>query len=110
MSQTAYPSEIDLLSFFGIEPVRLEDLYQYTVGGAGGLTLRFSFNPVEDTIQTWLGHVPTPVAVVSHEKLARMWIDGDVLRAECEYGTGRVQLALTVEPAIKVEWVGLRTA
>ena len=110
MSQVAYPNEIDLLSVLGVDPERSDDIYSYIVTDAADITLRFSFNPTDDTIQTWLGRGSTPIAIISHEKLTRMWIDEGVLRAECQYGTGCVQLALSVYPIIRVEWSGLRTS
>ncbi len=104
--------EVELLGFFGAEPVvrAVEDGYWcYEVSDSRGVTLRFSFNLYERSVQTVLLLGGTPVATVSHEGAERMlFLEG---RLRCEFSGPGMKTVLTVEsgPSLSVAWSSLRT-
>ena len=104
--------EVDLLTFFGAEPVAraVDDGYWcYEVTDRRGVTLRFSFNLHERSVQTALSLAGSRIATVSREAAVRMAIQDGKLR--CEFSTTGDKTTLTVESAetISVTWSSLRT-
>lgn len=103
-----YPSELDLLGFFGVEPIRDEDVTIYKISDSSGLVLTFSYCVFDDSLQTrldWNGHM---IAVVSQEGMTHFSIIEGVLRADFELHTYRGHLEVKVTPFIQVQWSGLR--
>ena len=47
-----YPTELQLLEFFGVEPVIHDDVTAYTVFDDSDLALTLSFNTADDSLQT----------------------------------------------------------
>ena len=103
-----YPSSLDLLIFFGTEPIHEEDFTTYEVHDESGSVLSFSFDTSDDSVQTVVKRDGQIMSLTSNECLKRMWIDGDSLRAECECGGYRIKLELTLRPCVHVKWSGLR--
>jgi hypothetical protein len=104
--------EVELLEFFGVEPVArtVEDGYWcYEVADERGVTLRFSFNLHERSIQTALSLGGSPIATVSHEGADQMAVREGKLR--CEFSTKGEKTTLTVETggSLSVTWSTLRT-
>ena len=104
-----YPSEIDLIGFFGTEPSVEDELYTYQIQGSCNLLFSFSFNTSDDSVQTVVKQDERIIALTSHESLNRMWIDEKTLRAEFESDGYKTTLTLTVRPFEQIEWSGLRT-
>jgi len=104
--------EVELLEFFGVEPVAhaVEDGYWcYEVLDERGVTLRFSFNLYERSVQTVLSLGGSPIATVSHEGAVRMVVREGKL--QCEFSTNGERTTLTVEigASLCVRWSSLRT-
>ena len=104
--------EVELLEFFGADPVErsAEDGYRcYVVTDGRGVTLRFSFNVFERSVQTVVSLGGTNIATVSHEAADRMVVrDG---RLRCEFSSEDSKTALSVETGrtLSVVWSTLRT-
>jgi len=105
-----YPTELQLLEFFGVEPVIQDDVTAYTVFDANGLALTLSFNDMDDSLQTTLQIGERVIAVVCQEGMTRLWIGDGVLMGEFTYEDARISLALNLHPYIHVEWSGLRVS
>jgi len=103
-----YPSALDLLIFFGTEPIEEGDVTTYEVQDDSGLVLSFSFDTSEGSIQTIVKQYGRVVSLTSQECLTRMWIDGDTFRAEFESGNYRITLAFKIYPFLQLKWSGLR--
>ena len=103
-----YPSELELLEFFGVEPEHVEDVTLYRVPDAAGVGLRFSYSDAGESLQTALYVAGLCVCVVCHEGLKRFYIDQGTLRAEFADHECAVALSLTIHPMIRVDWSGLR--
>jgi len=104
--------ELELLEFFGAEPVArtVEDGYWcYEVTDERGVTLRFSFNLYERSVQTIISVNASHVATVSHEGAERMVIASGKLH--CEFSTAGEKSTLDVETGRtwSVRWSSLRT-
>ena len=104
-----YPTSVDLLEFFGSEPVVQGDVSAYTVSDEDGVSLVLSFNTADDSLQTTLLLRERVIAVVCHEGMTRMSIDEDTLACEFVHDDTRVMLTAKVKPNIRVAWSGLRT-
>jgi hypothetical protein len=105
-------AEVELLEFFGVEPVTRapEDGYWcYEVSDARGVTLRFSFHLFERSVQTALSLGGLHLATVSHEGADRMVIREAKLRCEFSTGGQRTTLAVETGEALSVTWSSLRT-
>jgi hypothetical protein len=109
MSHLSYPSEFDLLNLFGAEPARHDGVVTYTVADSDGLTISFSFNQDDNSVETRLALGSNVILTASCEKLVKMWVDGVVLRATFDYGDSQMQLYLTIFPLISITWAGLRS-
>ena len=103
-----YPSELDLLHFFGVEPQEEDNVTKYTVTDSSGIELTFSFDSVEDSLQCALRVNSQFIVLLSHEGLTRLWIDEFSLNAEFSQSSHRVKVQIVVQPAITVTWSGLR--
>jgi hypothetical protein len=104
--------EVQLLEFFGAEPVErsVEDGYWcYAVADERGVTLRFSFNLFERSVQTVVLLGETKIATVSHEAADRMVVRDGKLR--CEFSSEDSKTTLSVETGrnLSVVWSTLRT-
>ncbi len=111
-SQFRALDELELLEFFGTEPVEraVEDGYwSYESSDSRGVTLRFSFNLIERSVQTQLSIYGSPIATVSHEAADRMLVRNGTLR--CEFSTRGERTTLEVETgaSLSVTWSSLRT-
>lgn len=102
-----YPTELQLLEFFVVEPDVQEDVTAFTVSDESGLTLTISFNTSDDSLQTTLQLAGRVVARVCHEGMGRLWIDDGILKAEFLHENVRVIATITCYPSINVEWNGL---
>ncbi|WP_406694217.1 hypothetical protein V5E97_24420 [Singulisphaera sp. Ch08] len=105
-----YPSELELREYFGVDPERSDDVTLFRVADVAGISLVFSYNDTDDSVQTALNVADRCISVVSHEKMSRLWIDQDTLRAEFTYSDNIVTLSLLVNPTIRVDWSGLRSS
>ena len=105
-----YPSQLQLLEFFGVEPVVQDDVTAYTVSDDGGLALTLSFNTTDDSLQTSLQVGERVIAVVSQEGMTRFWISEGVLMCEFVHEDVRINLVVSTHPKIYVEWSGLRSS
>jgi hypothetical protein len=106
------PDDVDMLEFFGSEPVEraVENGYWcYEVADDRGVTLRFSFNLFEQSVQTALFVGGTKVATVAHEGAVRMTIDDQTLTCRFSYSGAEARLLLRVADSINVEWSSLRS-
>lgn len=104
--------EVELLEFFGVEPVarKPENGYWcYEVSDVRGVTLRFSFHLFERSVRTVLSLGGTQIATVSHEGADRMLVREGKLR--CELSTAGEKTTLTIETGrtLSVAWSSLRT-
>lgn len=104
-----YPSIIELREFFCIEPYKVNDVWDFIVNDNTGIGLSVSFSIADDSLQTSLRIGERLIAVVSHERMTRMWIDGNMLNAEFANAGYNVNLVVEVNPLIVVKWSGLRT-
>src|SRR5262245_41845232 len=102
-----YPSELDLLCFFGTEPEESGEVSLYRVTDTTGTTLELSFSIAGDSLQTALHVGGCCICLVSYERISIFLIDMDVLRTEFEHGDYDVKLCVVVHPTIRVEWTGL---
>lgn len=105
-----YPTELQLLEFFGVEPDVQGDAYACTVSDDSGLSLTLSFNTADDSLQTSLQFAGRVIAVVCHEGITRFTIGENVLTCEFAHDDYRVTLTARTRPQIHVEWSGLRIA
>jgi len=112
-TQFRVPDEVELLEFFGAEALARtsEDGYWcYETSDERGVTLRFSFNLFERSVQTELSFGGSQVATVSHEGADRMFVRDGQLR--CEFSTTGEKTTLILETgrSLSVTWSSLRTA
>lgn len=106
------PDEYELIEFFASEPVErvIEDGYWcYEITGSTGVTLRFSLNLYERSVQTELRMGASVLATVSHELARRLIVDSQQLR--CEFGGTDSRTSLTIDASkrFSVSWSTLRT-
>jgi hypothetical protein len=104
-----YPSELELLEFFGVEPERSDDVTLFRVRDPLGVSLEFSYNEADDSVQTALHVAGQCICVVCHERMTRFWIDQGALRVEFAFSDSITALSLLTRPTIRVDWSGLRT-
>lgn len=110
-SQFEVPDETDLIEFFGEEPVEksVEDGYWcYELTDERGITLRFSFNIYERSVQTVLSVAGERIETVSHESADRLTVEGGVLRCEFLLATARTTLVVDARDRLSVTWTNLR--
>jgi hypothetical protein len=111
MQEFEVPDEVELLEFFGAEPVERSveaGYWCYELADERGVTLKFSFNIFERSVQTQLSLRGTPIACVSHEAADRMVLREGKLR--CDFRSADSKATLTVEmgPNLCVDWSTLR--
>lgn len=105
-------SELDLLEFFGVEPIEREvndGYWCYETSDSRGVTLRFSFHLFERSVQTALSLAGSPVVTVSHEGAERMLVRDGKLRCEFSAAGEKTTLTVGLERALSVVWSSLRT-
>lgn len=105
-----YPTQLQLLEFFGVEPVIQGDVTTYTVSDDNALALTLSFNTADDSLQTSLQIGERVIAVVCQEGMTRFWINDGVLMCEFVHEDIRINVAVSTHPNIHLEWSGLRTS
>jgi hypothetical protein len=111
-SQFEVPDETDLIEFFEGDPVEksVEDGYWcYEITDERGITLRFSFNIYERSVQTVLSVAGEKIETVSHESAEKLTIGGGVLRCEFSLSTARTTLVIDARKRISVTWTNLRS-
>lgn len=107
------PDEIELLEFFGAEPVErsVDDGYWcYEVSDARDVRLRLSFNVFEQSVQTSIEVAKSPLITVAHEGAREMKVSGQALTCRFSYAGGEATLVVRVTGSINVEWSSLRAA
>jgi hypothetical protein len=106
------PSELELLEFFGADPSeRSEDgYYCYEVADARGVTLRFSFDVLERSVQTVLSVDGASLCSVSHENATRVRVREGALWCDFSSADSKAKLAVELYPRISIRWSSLRTA
>jgi hypothetical protein len=105
------PDKTELLEFFGAEPVEsdpADGFWVYELTDAGGVTLRFSFDVLERSVQTEIRLGDRVIAKVSYEGAVSMRCDGRVLRCEFRSSGTKATLAVDAADALKIEWATLR--
>ena len=103
-----YPTELELLEFFGVEPVIQEDVTAYTVSDDSGLALTLSYNTADDSLQTLLKIGERVIAIVCQEGMSQFKISDGVLMCEFSHKEVRINVEVSALPNIYVEWSGLR--
>ncbi len=111
MMSFEWPSELEFLEFFLVEPEKQDTLYFYNVTDSRKVNLVFSFDVMNNSIQTVLRIKGTEVSSVIMEGLRRIWIDNTnkdkpYLRAKF-LDKDVIKLNLSVKPQIQVDWSGL---
>jgi len=100
----------ELLEFFGSDPIEASDVDGfacYEVTDGRGVTMRFSFDALERSVQTVISVAGLEVSTVSHEGAERMVIRDGQLR--CEFASGEFKTNLTIDIAvIFAKWSTLR--
>jgi len=103
-----YPTELQLLEFFGVEAVEYDDVTTYTVCDERGLELSVSFNVMDDSFQTSIRFMGKIVEVVSYEGMTRLWIDENRLSAEFSQLAYKTSVTVMISPYIEILWSNLR--
>jgi hypothetical protein len=103
-----YPSEIELLEFFGVDPVMEDDVTFFTVSDSDAVELTLSYNVFDNSLQTSLKLRGRLIALVCQEGMNRFWIADDVLTAEFLHPGLVVRAKVKMRPFIQVEWSALR--
>jgi len=111
-TQLSVPDELELLEFFGAEPIvrSLEDGYWcYEATDSRGVRMRFSFNIFDRSVQTELSVAGAPVATVSHEGATRLRREGSTLCCDFLGEDWKGSLTVVVGALLHAEWSMLRT-
>lgn len=106
------PDEVELLEFFGVEPVErsVDDGYWcYEITDAHGMTLRLSFNVFEQSVQTAVLVAGAPLITVVHECARAMKISGQSLTCKFADAGTATTLVLRMAGSVTVDWASLRT-
>ena len=106
------PDKTDLLAFFQSEPMResrVEDgLYIYRMKDQTGITLFFSFDEIESSIQVRLKLGENDIAQVCQEGATRLTFQNDAFGNYlcCDFDKNAVisNVKIRVEPHIAVNW------
>lgn len=104
-----YPTKLQFLEFFSVEPDVQEDVTTFKVSDESGVTLTLSFNTSDDSLQTSIQFAGRVVAYVCHEGMSRLWIEDGLLVAEFLHESVRMTAKIKCHPSIHVEWNGLLT-
>jgi len=105
------PDEVELLEFFGAEPVERsieEGYWCYELVDARNVKLRFSFNIFEQSVQTTLGVAESSLITVVHEGARSMKIAGPLLTCRFSYAGSAATMLLRIADSISLEWSSLR--
>jgi hypothetical protein len=105
------PDEVELLEFFGAEPVERsvdEGYWCYEIVDARNVKLRFSFNIFEQSIQTTLQVADSPLITVVHEGARSMKVVAQSLICGFSCPGSATTLVLRVAGSISLEWSSLR--
>lgn len=111
-TQFSVPDELDLVEFFGAEPIErsVEDGYWcYVTTDSREVRLRFSFNIFERSVQTELALGGGPVTTVSHEGATNLRREGSTLYCDFLGSDWRASLTIVVGAVLHAEWSTLRT-
>lgn len=110
------PDEVDLLEFFGVEPVEQapeDGFWCWEVEDSRGFVLRFSLNILERSVQTVLLSHGEEVVRVSHENATDVRLTDRTghrqLVGTFESPGQRTVLAVTVGEKVVCEWATLAT-
>jgi len=106
------PEEHDLIEFFGSEAIERagdDGYWCYEVAGPQGMSLRFSLNLYERSVQTELRVGASSVATVSHEMATRLHVEGNELRCEFLCADCRTTLTVNAAQGYAPIWSTLRT-
>ena len=108
------PDEVELIEFFGSEPQLAEPqngFWLYETRDASGVTLRFSFDVLQCSVQTSIELGDVSVETVSHECATCIRKDGasNELVVEFEDAGSRTELRVSIEDRIRCTWATLAT-
>ena len=106
------PDEYALLAFFGAEPIErapADGCWCYEFTDRRGVTLRFSFNIFQQSVQTTVLAAGVPVSTMSHEGAERLRVDSD--RLNCRFSLRGAESTLSVQlgDQLGINWTILRT-
>jgi hypothetical protein len=111
------PHEAELVEFFGSEPherAPADGYWSYEATDSRGIGLQLSFNILERSVQTVLSLLGEEVAVISHEGLTSVVLQGTqdkrVLIAETHSADTKSRLHIELVPTIQVLWSTLLLA
>lgn len=107
MESIEYPEALDLLDFFGTEPVIDSDVRIYNVRDSLDNELAFSYDPYADWVKTQLRQNGCCIVSVCNEGLTQMDVVESALTAEFLRSDFKISLRLILQPNIRVEWSGL---
>ncbi len=98
-----WPTELELLEFFLVEPEKQGAIYFYDISDSRGVNLIFSFDTIMGSIQSMIKIKGVEVATVIMEDVERIWIDDNdaakpYLRAEFN-GDKRIKMNLVILPS-----------
>ncbi|MCB9751775.1 MAG: hypothetical protein H6713_17510 [Myxococcales bacterium] len=108
------PDTLDLLAFFEADPVDSDDefFYEYLHIDPTGVTLRFTFDIGERSVQTELRLGERVVDRVCSEGAVRIGIESlderETLRVLFEHVGVKTTLDLVLKPQIEISWSTLR--
>lgn len=109
----AVPDELELVEFFGSEPVErsVNDGYWcYEAADGRGVSLRFSFNLFQQSVQTAIYFGAAHVGTMAHEGAQTMTIADQLLTSRFTYAGAEAKLVLRVRDCISFEWSSLRSS
>jgi hypothetical protein len=112
MKQFQIPDEIELIGFFGAEPIErsLEDGYwRFEIRDVTGVALSFGFNVFERSAQISLSVAGCTYVTVSHEFADRLLLLNDQLVCEFSSRDSRGSLILRRGDRVSAIWSTLRT-
>ncbi len=105
------PEDFELLEFFESEPVECESSYMYRFTDQNGVTLLFSFNDIESSIQASLSLQDNIIARYSQECAKEMTIENDTsgryIRCLFEFDDVSSDIKIYVSPFISVQLTAL---
>jgi hypothetical protein len=106
------PEETEMLEFFGSDPVEKDQangFWSYEFTDKLGVSLGFSLNRFERSVQTVLVLDGKKVVSVSHEGAVRLWIESAVLVCTFKYIGAEARLVVSLQDGIRLDWASLRT-
>lgn len=108
-----WSSQLDLMEWFGVVPEMDEqESHYYTIKDDANVTLVFSYNVIQASVQTRLIVAEQTVSVVCHENAQRLWLQDlsgkKLLRAVFLTEGQKTEMTLEIEPRIQVNWSSLQ--